>query len=175
MAWDTSSSKQHTFIASTIPGGSLSEWLVLEKAWSPYLLSSDLVIPQGQTMTLNDGVSLRIADGVTITVEGAFNSGFSTISSTGSGARWGGLIIGDNAETSASLLGTSLVEGAPLLTISGNADVVLSNALLSRTSGAEPLIRLTNTATGSVQIVSTTLSDSASHCIEAQGLSLIHI
>ena len=175
MAWDTSSSKQHTFIASTIPGGSLSEWLVLEKAWSPYLLSSDLVIPQGQTMTLNDGVSLRIADGVTITVEGAFNSGFSTISSTGSGARWGGLIIGDNAETSASLLGTSLVEGAPLLTISGNADVVLSNALLSRTSGAEPLIRLTNTATGSVQIVSTTLSDSASHCIEAQGSATLSL
>jgi hypothetical protein len=53
--------------------------------------------------------------------------------------------------------------------LDGNADVVLSNGLLSRSSGAEPLIRLTNSASGSMQIVSTTFSDSASHCIEAQG------
>ena len=123
-------------------------------------------------MTVNDGVSLRIADGVTITVDGIFNSGYSTISSMGGGARWGGLIVGDNSETSASLLGTSLVEGSPLLTMDGNADIVLSNALLSRTSGAEPLIRLTNAAAGSMQIVSTILSDSASYCIEAQGTAV---
>jgi hypothetical protein len=173
MAWDPSSSKEHTFTASTISGGTLSEWLVLEKAWSPYHLTSNLIIPQGQTMTINDGVSLRVADGVTISVEGTFNSGYSTISSMGGGARWGGLIVGDNTETSASLLGTSLVEGSPLLTLDGNADVVLSNGLLSRSSGAEPLIRLNNSATGSMQIVSTTLSDSASHCIEAQGSALL--
>ncbi|MGY8745377.1 MAG: hypothetical protein ACKVG2_02365 [Candidatus Poseidoniales archaeon] len=169
MAWDPSSSKEYTFTASTISGGTLGEWLVLEKAWSPYHLTNNLIIPQDQTMTINDGVSLRVADGVTISVEGIFNSGYSTISSMGSGARWGGLIVGDNADTSASLLGTSLVEGSPLLTLDGNADVVLSNGLLSRSSGAEPLIRLTNSASGSMQIVSTTLSDSASHCIEAQG------
>ncbi len=173
MAWDTSFSKQHTFIASTIPGGSLSEWLVLEKAWTPYHLSSDLVIPIGQTMTVNDGVFLRVGDGVTITVEGTFNSGYSTISSSSGGARWGGLVIGHNSETSASLLGTSLVEGSPLLTMNAYADVVLSNGLLSRTSGAEPLIRLTNTAAGNLNIVSTTLSDSASHCIEAQGSAVL--
>ena len=85
LAWDTTSSLDHTFIASTISGGTLSEWLVLEKAWSPYHLTSDLVIPQGQTMTLNDGVFLRVGDQVEITVEGTFNSGFSTISSLGSG------------------------------------------------------------------------------------------
>jgi hypothetical protein len=68
MAWDTSSSKQHTFVASTISGGELTEWLILEKAWSPYYLSSNLVVPQGQTVTINDGVSLRVADGVTIAV-----------------------------------------------------------------------------------------------------------
>jgi hypothetical protein len=168
MAWDPSSSKEYTFTASTISGGTLGEWLVLEKAWSPYHLTNNLIIPQDQTMTINDGVSLRVADGVTISVEGIFNSGYSTISSMGNGARWGGLIVGDNADTSASLLGTSLVEGSPLLTLDGN-DVVLSNGLLSRSSGAEPLIRLTNSASGSMQIVSTTLSDSASHCIEAQG------
>ena len=61
-------------------------------------------------MTVNDGVFLRVADGVTITVEGSFNSGYSTISSMGDGARWGGLVIGDNADTSAQILGTSLVK-----------------------------------------------------------------
>ena len=169
MAWDTSSSMEHTFTASTIAGGSLTEWLVLEKAWSPYHLSDNLVIPQGQTMTINDGVALRIADSVSITVEGTFNSGVSTIYSMGNGARWSGLIIGDNADSSASILGTTLVEGSPLITIQGQADVVVSNALLSRSTGAEPLVRMTNTASGSLQLVSTTLTDSSSHCIEAQG------
>ena len=173
MAWDTAASKQHTFIASTITGGTISEWLVLEKAWSPYYLSSDLVVPQSQTLTLNDGVSLRVADAVTITVEGTFESGYSTISSMGGGARWGGLIVGDNVETTASLLGTSLVEGSPVLTMNGYAEIILSDGLLSRSSGAEPLIRLTNYAEGSIQIVSTTLSDSASHCIEAQGTAVL--
>ena len=40
-AWNTSSSLDYTFTASTIDGGSLTEWLELEKAWSPYHLSSD--------------------------------------------------------------------------------------------------------------------------------------
>ena len=73
-AWNTSSSLDYTFTASTIDGGSLTEWLELEKAWSPYHLSSDLIIPQGQTMTVNDGVALRVSEDVTITVEGTFNS-----------------------------------------------------------------------------------------------------
>jgi uncharacterized protein YjbI with pentapeptide repeats len=120
-------------------------------------------------MTINDGVSLRVADEIAITVEGTFESGYSTISSMGGGARWGGLIVGDNVETTASLLGTSLVEGSPVLTMSGYADIILSDGLLSRSSGAEPLIRMTNSAEGTLQIVSTTLSDSASYCIEAQG------
>ena len=169
LAWDTTSSLDHTFIASTISGGTLSEWLVLEKAWSPYHLTSDLVIPQGQTMTLNDGVFLRVGDQVEITVEGTFNSGFSTISSLGSGARWGGLVIGNNVETSAHLLGTSLVEGAPLVSVDGKANVVISNAYLARTVAAEPILRTTNSANATVEISSTMFSDSASHCLEVQG------
>ena len=175
LGWDTSSSLEHTFMASTIQGGTLTEWLILEKAWSPYYLSSDLVVPFGQTMTVNDGVALRVANGVTISVEGDIVTGYSTISSTGGGARWGGLFIGDNAETSAVITGTNLVEGSPLLTVNGLADVVVSNALISRSSGAEPLVRLTSDASGEVQIVSTTLSDSASYCIEAQGNALLSL
>ena len=169
MAWDTSSSMEHTFIASTIDGGTLDEWLILEKLWSPYHLSSDLVVPQGETMTVNDGAHLRIADQVTITVEGTFNSGYSTISSMGGGARWGGLLVGDNAETSAQILGTSLVEGSPLMTINGDADVVFSHSSLARSSSAEPLLRTTNSAQGTLHIASTTFTDSAAHCFESQG------
>ena len=119
-------------------------------------------------MTVNDGVALRVSEDVTITVEGTFNSGYSTIKSTGNGF-WGGLIIGDNAETTASILGTSMEEGSPLIVMEGEADVFVSNARLSRSSSAEPLVRITNAASGSMQVMSTDLVDSASHCIEAQG------
>ena len=170
MGWNTSISMHHTFIASTIPGGTLDSWLELEKAWSPYHLTSDLVVPAGETMAVNDGVFLRVADQVTITVEGTFNAGYSTISSMGDGARWGGLIIGDNAETNARLIGTSMVEGAPLISIEGQSETVLSHAYLARSSSAEPLLRSTNSASmAQLSIISTTFTDSASHCIELQG------
>ena len=169
MAWDTSSSMEHTFIASTIEAGTLDEWLILEKLWSPYHLTGDLVVPQGQTMTINDGAYLRIADQVTITVEGTFTSGYSTISSMGGGARWGGLVVGDNAETLVQILGSSLVEGSPLMTVSGDAEVIFSHASLARSSSAEPLLRTTNSAQGTLHLISTTFTDSASHCVESQG------
>ena len=170
MGWDTSMSMEHTFIASTISGGILDSWLELEKAWSPYHLTSDLVIPAGETMTVNDGVFLRVADQVTITVEGTFNAGYSTISSMGDGARWGGLVIGGDAETTTMLIGTSMVEGAPLISIEGQSETVLSQAYLARSSSAEPLLRSTGSAfMAQMSIISTTFTDSASHCIELQG------
>ena len=175
LGWDTASSLSHEFVVSTVDGGVLSEWLVLEKAWSPYHLTSDLVIPAEQTMTINDGVSLRVADSVSITVEGTFNSGSSTISSMGSGSRWSGLIIGGNVETTARILGTNLFEGSPLLTIDGQASVLIGNSTISRSSSAEPLMRLTNTASGSADVVSTTFTDSSSHCIEAQGSAILSL
>ncbi|MBJ63005.1 MAG: hypothetical protein CMB57_07095 [Euryarchaeota archaeon] len=170
MGWDTSMSMEHTFIASTISGGTLDSWLELERAWSPYHLTSDLVIPAGETMTVNDGVFLRVADQVTITVEGTFTAGYSTISSMGDGARWGGLVIGGDAETTAMLIGTSMVEGAPLVSIEGQSDTVLSHAYLARSSSAEPLLRSTGSAfMAQMSVISTTFTDSASHCIELQG------
>ena len=175
MGWDTSMSMEHTFIASTISGGTLDSWLELEKAWSPYHLTSDLVIPAGETMTVNDGVFLRVADQVTITVEGTFNAGYSTISSMGDGARWGGLVIGGDAETTAMLIGTSMVEGAPLISIEGQSETVLSHAYLARSSSAEPLLRSTGSAfMAQMSIISTTFTDSASHCIELQGSVEFH-
>ena len=38
-AWDTKRSTSHTFMASTVPTGTISSWLVLEKSWSPYRLA----------------------------------------------------------------------------------------------------------------------------------------
>lgn len=170
MAWDTSMSKQHTFVASTVQSGSLTEWLELEKAWSPYHLTDDLVIPQFQTMTINDGVYLRVASEVTITVEGTFNSGYSTISSMGGGTGWGGLVIGGSADTQARIIGTSLVEGSPLVTIDGESDVAISNAYLARSSGAEPLLYTTNNANMAfLTVASTTFVDSSSHCVQILG------
>ena len=170
MAWNTSASKQHTFTASTIQSGALSEWLELDRVWSPYHLTGDLVIPPSQTLTVNDGVFLRIADEVTITVEGTFMSGNSTISSMGNGARWGGLVIGNNADTTAQISGTSMVEGSPLITIDGQANVAINHAYLARSSGAEPLLRSTSNAfMAFLTVASTTFVDSASYCAEIQG------
>ena len=170
MAWNTSMSKQHTFVASTVQSGSLTEWLELEKAWSPYHLTDDLVIPQFQTMTINDGVYLRVAGEATITVEGTFNSGYSTISSMGGGIGWGGLVIGGSADTQARIIGTSLVEGSPLVTIDGESDVAISHAYLARSSGAEPLLHTTNNANMAfLTVASTTFVDSSSHCVQILG------
>ena len=170
MAWDTSMSKQHTFVASTVQSGSLTEWLELEKAWSPYHLTDNLVIPQFQTMTINDGVYLRVAGEATITVEGTFNSGYSTISSMGGGTGWGGLVIGGSADTQARIIGTSLVEGSPLVTIDGESDVAISHAYLARSSGAEPLLHTTNNANMAfLTVASTTFVDSSSYCMKILG------
>ena len=166
ITWNPTSSREHTFTVSTMDGGSISEFTELERIWSPYYLSSDLHIPFDQTMTIQDGVALRVSEGATITVEGVLNAGYSTISSTGGGARWGGLIVGDTLDTRVNLIGTNLVEGSPLLSVEDSAQVILSNGLISRSGGAEPLIRIN--AMAMVDISSTSIIDSSSNCIEIQ-------
>ena len=94
VTWDTNRSLQHTFMASTVPTGDVSGWLVLERQWSPYTLDGPLVLQTASTMSVQDGVSLRVSEGATITVNGLFDAGEATLSSTGFGARWGGLMLG---------------------------------------------------------------------------------
>jgi hypothetical protein len=166
ITWNPTSSKEHTFTVSTMDGGSINEFTELERIWSPYYLSSDLHIPSDQTMTIQDGVALRVSEGVTITVEGVLNAGYSTISSTGGGARWAGLIVGGTLDTKVNLVGTNLVEGSPLISIDDDAQVLISNGLISRSGGAEPLIRIN--AMAMVDISSTSIMDSSSNCIEIQ-------
>ena len=40
-AWNVQQSTSHTFMASTVPTGTVTSWLVLEKSWSPYRLEGD--------------------------------------------------------------------------------------------------------------------------------------
>ena len=88
-AWNVQQSTSHTFMASTVQTGTITSWLILEEAWSPYRLEGDLTIASNTRMTVNDGVELRIASNAIIDVQGVFEAGTATISSTGFGARWG--------------------------------------------------------------------------------------
>ena len=44
VTWDTNTSLDHTFMASTVLPGQLEQWLVLERQWSPYSLDGDLTV-----------------------------------------------------------------------------------------------------------------------------------
>ena len=70
VTWDSSKSFDYTFIASRIDSGTLSDNMILEAKWSPYYLEDDLIIPQLKTLKIDDGVSFRISEGVTIEVDG---------------------------------------------------------------------------------------------------------
>ena len=76
------------------------------------------MLQSASTMSVQDGVSLRISEGATITVNGVFDAGEATLSSTGYGARWGGLTLGSSTAAVIELSGTQLIESAPALTVS---------------------------------------------------------
>ena len=139
VTWDTNRSLSHTFMASTVPSGTASGWLVLERQWSPYTLDAPLVLESASTMTIQDGVSLRVSEGVSITVNGVFDAGSATLSSTGYGARWGGLMLGSSAAAAIGLSGTQLLESAPALTVSGLGSVQADGVFMARSS-SDPLI-----------------------------------
>ena len=75
VAWDTNQSLAHTFMASTVPTGDVGGWVILERQWSPYTLDASLVLLAGSNTTIQDGVSLRISEEATITVNGVFDAG----------------------------------------------------------------------------------------------------
>ena len=139
VTWDTNRSLTHTFMASTVPIGDVSGWLVLERQWSPYTLDNSLVLQGSSTMTVQDGVSLRISEGATITVNGVFDAGEATLSSTGFGARWGGLMLGSSTAAVIELSGTQLIESAPALTVSGLGSVQADGVFMAR-SASDPLV-----------------------------------
>ena len=167
-AWDTKQSTSHTFMASTVPNGVVTSWLILEETWSPYRLEGDLTIASTTRMTVNDGVELRIASDAVIDVNGVLEAGAATISSTGFGARWGGLLLDGVVGSRIDLSGTTLVEGSPLVTFSGLGELSAQGAQFARSAGADPLFNIHASAQSTLTLIDSELRDAGSMCIQSQ-------
>ena len=167
-AWDSQQSSSHTFMASTVPTGTITSWLVLEETWSPYRLEGDLTIDSTTRMTVNDGVELRIASDAVIDVQGIFEAGDATISSTGFGARWGGLLLDGIIGSRIDLSETLIVEGSPLLTLAGQGEVSAQGVQFARSAGADPLINIFSSSKASLTLIDSELRDAGSMCIQSQ-------
>lgn len=167
-AWNSQQSTSHTFMASTVPTGTISSWLILEETWSPYRLEGDLTVGSNTKMTVNDGVELRISSNAVIDVQGTFEAGAATISSTGFGARWGGLLLDGIVGSRIDLSGTLLVEGSPLITMAGRGDVNAQGVQFARSAGADPLISILSSSQSSLTLIDSELRDAGSMCIQTQ-------
>lgn len=172
VAWDTSAPLQHRFMSSTLDGGMLSGWTVLEAQWSPYHLDTDLTVDSDGTLTLRDGVLLRIADGVGIDVKGSLDVGEATMQGPGAGARWTGILVDGDVETDVTLRGARVLEASPAFRHHGVGEVQMTSTVLARSSGADPLIEVLPGASGALELVDVTLRDAGGACLRAQGPSL---
>lgn len=166
VSWDSSKSFVHTFMASTLESGTMSQSTILEAKWSPYYLENDLLIPQLKSLVIDDGVSFRVSDGVSITVEGTLDAGDSTISSTGLGARWAGLILGEQLSSRIELSNTDVVEAAIPLYVAQFGSVYADGATISRSTASEPLLYLESGSDAIIEIKNSQFSDGGSACIE---------
>ncbi len=166
--WDTSTSKQEQIIISVIDEELIqSNSVVLEKIWSPYYLDFDLTIPVGSTLTISDGVSLRISNQVEIIVEGALISGTGTFSSTGFGNRWGGLILGSSPFSTIQLSGTSVFEASPAVTVNSGGEFHADYSYFARSLPTDPLINILTNSAALVELHNSQLADGGASCIEA--------
>lgn len=162
--WDTNQSLDHIFMSSTVLTGEVNEWVILERQWSPYTLNASLQLGPLATMTIQDGVSLRVAEGASITVNGVLDVGAATISSIGSGARWGGLVSGSSSNSLIDLAGTTVVEASPTLTVAGLGNVVADGVLFAR-SGSEALMTVSQGSQVDVTVRNSMFQDSGDGCI----------
>ncbi|HII96777.1 MAG TPA: hypothetical protein HA276_03710 [Candidatus Poseidoniaceae archaeon] len=169
VAWDTSGPLEHRFMSSTLDGGMLSGWTVLEAQWSPYHLDEDLTVSSDGTLTLRDGVLLRVADAVTIEVKGSLDVATATLQGPGAGARWAGILVNGDAETDVALRGARLLEASPAFRHHGAGDVQMTSTTLARSSGADPLIEVLPAASGTLDLIDVTLRDAGGACMRAQG------
>jgi len=166
ITWDSSKSFTHTFMASSVSSGLLSQSIVLEAQWSPYYLENDLIIPQLKSLTIDDGVSFRISEGTSITVHGTLDAGTSTLSSTGLGARWSGLKLGDFASSTIMLSNTDVIEASIPLYIASTGLVYGDGISLMRSTATEPLLFIESGSSAIVEIKNSQFSDGGSGCIE---------
>ncbi len=166
VTWDSSNSFYHTFIASRINSGILSENMILEAKWSPYYLEDDLIIPQLKTLKIDDGVSFRISEAVNIVVNGTLDAGESTLSSTGFGARWGGLVLGEYLSSRIELSNTDIVEAFTPVHISSSGSLFADGISLMRSTASEPLLFVEPSSSASIEIKNSQFRDGGSGCIE---------
>ncbi len=167
VTWDSTGSFDHTFMASRIDGGTLDQWLILESQWSPYFLDEDLVVGQTGTLSIDDGVSVRISEGRTITVDGTMDVGDATLSSTGQGARWGGMHLGTLTSSTIDLSATSILEASPALTVSDLGRFTADGAEFARASGADTLITIALGSNATVDLSDSQLYDAGTGCIKS--------
>ena len=138
--------------------------VTLESIWSPYYLQNDLTIPLGRTLTLVEGVALRISDGVQISVMGTLDAQYATFSSTGFGDRWSGLVM-ESQYSTVQLQGSTILEASPAITFEGgNLDA--DQASISRSSSSRALIEINEQNGGSFSLTNSILSDASGACID---------
>ena len=166
VTWDSSSSFEHTFMASAITPGTLSNWLVLEAQWSPYFLDGDLDVEALGTLTIDDGVSLRISEGSKISVDGRIDAGAATLSSTGSGARWGGFVM-QGAGSTIDLSQTNIVEASPALNVENQGTFIGDGITIARSSGADSLILINSNSQANITLKNSHMYDAGNGCIKA--------
>ena len=166
VTWDSSTSFEHMFMASTVTPGSLSNWLILEAQWSPYFLDGDLSVEALGTLTIDDGVSLRISEGSQISVDGRIDAGAATLSSTGSGSRWGGFVMG-GASSTLDLSLTNIVEASPALTVESQGTFIGDGITMARSSGADPLIVINSNSNANITLKNSHMYDAGNGCIKA--------
>ena len=165
ITWNTSSPKVHRFVVSTLEVDEIiSRDVTLESIWSPYYLESDLTIPLGRTLTLVDDVVLRISDGVKVSILGTLTADSATISSTGFGDRWSGLVM-ESQYSNLVLSGTTLLEASPAIAYhGGNLDG--DQVSISRSSSSRALIEINEQYGGSFSLTDSSLSDASGACID---------
>ena len=169
MMWDSNTSLSKTFLASTVAAGSQTDWVILEAAWSPYYLASDLTIEETATMTIHDSAQLVVASDVGITLIGTLNAGAGTIQSTGSGSRWAGIIM-QGAQAKLNLASTHVVEALMPLTILGG-EVIAEGAEFAR--GTDGLIAATYSDTEiSIILKDSSLRYGGQNCIKVAGAGI---
>ena len=166
VSWDSSKSFSHIFMASTLESGTMVESTILEAKWSPYYLEDDLLVPQLKSLIIDDGVSFRVSDGVSITVDGTLDAGDSTISSTGLGARWTGLILGGELSSRIELANTDVVEASTPLHVSQTGYVYADGVTMMRSTASEPLLYVESGSNAIIEIKNSQFSDGGSGCIE---------
>lgn len=167
ISWDTSKSKSHQFMVSQIEVNDINlADVILDSVWSPYYLDSDWIIPSGHSLTISSDVVLRVADGFSITVEGMLRASQATITSTGFGDRWAGVILGQSEDSTIELTGSNILEASPAVLIANSGTFEGDGIVFARSLSTEPLITFSSSANASFSLTNSQLSDAGSGCIE---------